>query len=130
MFSQMGTDPNSDKISAVQGMQSPQTYWYGLLQEMSYSSIWLFLSRRSSVLIREEEKVQIQVYYVSRVMRWAETQYPVTEKLVFALIVATPRLKPYFEAHPVEVIMGQQLRKILDNPSKCGQLVEGAIKAE
>ncbi|GAA0140553.1 hypothetical protein LIER_01874 [Lithospermum erythrorhizon] len=35
-------------------------------------------------------------------MRGTETRYPLTEKLGFALIVAARKLKPYFEAHPIE----------------------------
>ncbi|GAA0150152.1 hypothetical protein LIER_09155 [Lithospermum erythrorhizon] len=37
-------------------------------------------------------------------MRGAETRYPLTEQLIFALIVATRKLKSYFEAPPVEDI--------------------------
>ncbi|GAA0168663.1 hypothetical protein LIER_23330 [Lithospermum erythrorhizon] len=60
--------------------------------------------RTQHVLIKEEAKVQRSVYYVSRVMRGAETRYPRTEKLVYPLIVADRKFKPYFEAHPVEVV--------------------------
>ncbi|GAA0168514.1 hypothetical protein LIER_23217 [Lithospermum erythrorhizon] len=42
----------------------------------------------SIVLIREEAKVQRLVYYISRVMKRAETRYPQMEKLVYALVVA------------------------------------------
>ncbi|GAA0167864.1 hypothetical protein LIER_22707 [Lithospermum erythrorhizon] len=44
-------------------------------------------SALSSFLIREEERVQRPVYYVSWVMRGAETMYLLTEKLVFSPIV-------------------------------------------
>ncbi|GAA0148975.1 hypothetical protein LIER_36837 [Lithospermum erythrorhizon] len=67
----------------------------------------------SSVLVREEKKVPRPVYYVSRVMRGAEMRYRLTERLVYALIVAAGKLKPYFEAYPMEVVTDQPLRKIL-----------------
>ncbi|GAA0147073.1 hypothetical protein LIER_06864 [Lithospermum erythrorhizon] len=96
---------------------------------MSYNCTWLFSeSALSSVLIREEDKVQRPVYYVSRVIRGVETRYYMTKKLVFALIVATRKLKPYFEAHLVEVITNQPLRKILENPSRSGRIVKWAIE--
>ncbi|GAA0156793.1 hypothetical protein LIER_14197 [Lithospermum erythrorhizon] len=77
-------------------------------------------SALSSVMIREKDKVQWSVYFVSRLMRGAETRYPLTEKMVFALIVAARKLKHYFEANPIEVITDQPLRKILENPSFSG----------
>ncbi|GAA0175758.1 hypothetical protein LIER_28872 [Lithospermum erythrorhizon] len=82
----------------------------------------------SSILIREEEKVQSPVYYVSRVKRGAEARYPLTENLVFYLIVAVRKLKPYFEAHPVEVITDKPLRQILENPSRSGRIVKWEIE--
>ena len=50
----------------------------------------------SSALIREEEKVQKPVYYTSRALRGAEGQYPLIEKLAFALITASRKLRHYF----------------------------------
>ena len=50
----------------------------------------------SAALIREEEKVQKPVYYVSRVLCGAEERYPPMEKLAFALVTAACKLKPYF----------------------------------
>ncbi|GAA0174434.1 hypothetical protein LIER_27824 [Lithospermum erythrorhizon] len=59
-------------------------------------------SELSSALIREKEMVQKPVYYGSRVMRRAETRYSLTEKMVYALIIVARKLKPYFDAHPLE----------------------------
>ncbi|GAA0146534.1 hypothetical protein LIER_06463 [Lithospermum erythrorhizon] len=64
----------------------------------------------------EEDKVRRPVYYVSRVMRGAEKRYPQTEKFVYALIIAVRKLKPYFEAHPLEVVTDQPLRKFWRTP--------------
>ncbi|GAA0149403.1 hypothetical protein LIER_08584 [Lithospermum erythrorhizon] len=85
-------------------------------------------SELRSVLIREEDKVQQPVYYISRVMRGAKTRYPQTRKLVFSLIVVARKLKPYFEAYPVEVITDQPLQQISENPSWLGRIVKCAIE--
>ena len=53
----------------------------------------------SSTLIREEGKVQKPVYYTSRALREAEGRYPLMEKLAFALITASRKLRHYFQAH-------------------------------
>ena len=50
----------------------------------------------SSVLVREEDKVQKPVYYVSWALRGAEERYLPMEKLAFALVTTPRKLKPYF----------------------------------
>ena len=59
----------------------------------------------SSALIREEERVQKPVYYTSKVLKGAEGWYPLMEKLAFALITASRKLRHYFQAHVINVIM-------------------------
>ena len=51
----------------------------------------------SSALIREEGKVQKPVYYTSRTLRGAEGRYPLMEKLAFALITASRKLRHGFQ---------------------------------
>ena len=50
----------------------------------------------SSALIREEGEIQKLVYYTSRILRGAEGRYPLMEKLAFALIMASRKLRHYF----------------------------------
>ena len=42
----------------------------------------------SAVLIREEDRIQKSVYYVSKVLMRAETRYLKIEKLAYALFIA------------------------------------------
>ena len=56
------------------------------------------LATVSAILIREEERVQKPVYYTSRALRGAKERYPPMEKPAFALVTATRKLKPYFQA--------------------------------
>ena len=58
----------------------------------------------SSALIREEDKVQRPVYYISKALRGAEGRYPQIEKLAFALITAFRKLRHYFQAHVINVM--------------------------
>ena len=46
----------------------------------------------SATLIREEDKKQLPVYYVSQAFQGAEAKYPRIEKIAFALIVASRKL--------------------------------------
>ena len=63
--------------------------------------LFLYLAVSSSAisvaLIKEEDKVQKPVYYASRV-------------LAFALVTATHKLKPYFQAHTEIVLTDKPLR--------------------
>lgn len=45
------------------------------------------------------------------------------EKLAFTIIIATRKLKPYFEAHTVVVQTNKPLWKAMNNPKLAGWLV-------
>ena len=64
----------------------------------------------SAALIREENKVQRPVYYANQVLWGAKERHPPMEKLVFALITAARKLKPYFQAHTIVVLIDKPLR--------------------
>ncbi|XP_065002236.1 uncharacterized protein LOC135635220 [Musa acuminata AAA Group] len=65
----------------------------------------------SSVLIKESSSEQLPIYYVSHILSGPEGRYPPIEKLVLALMLSARKLCPYFQAHPVEVIIDQPLRQ-------------------
>ena len=69
----------------------------------------------STALIREEERVQKPIYYASHVLRRAEERYPPMEKLAFALVTATHKLKPYFQGHTVVVLTDKPLQHAMSN---------------
>ena len=50
----------------------------------------------SAALIREEGKKQLPVYYFSQAFQGVESRYPRIEKITFALIVASRKLRQYF----------------------------------
>ena len=50
----------------------------------------------SAALIREEDKKQLPVYYVSQAFQGTEAKYPRIEKIEFALIVTLRKLRLYF----------------------------------
>ena len=58
----------------------------------------------SAALIREEERKQLPVYYVNQAFQGAEFGYPKIEKIAFALIVASRKLRQYFQANPILVM--------------------------
>ncbi|KAK8918661.1 hypothetical protein KSP39_PZI021453 [Platanthera zijinensis] len=82
----------------------------------------------SSVLVREEGKKQLPIYYVSRVLRKAELRYPILEKLAFALIISARRLRPYFQAHSIPVVTDHPLRSIFEGVEHSGRLAKLSVE--
>ena len=70
----------------------------------------------SAALIREENKIQRLVYYISQAFQGAKARYPWIEKITFALIVASRKLRPYFQANPIVVITYQPIKKAMNKP--------------
>ena len=82
----------------------------------------------SSALIREEDHVQMPVYYINRALTGAKERYPPMKKLAFVLITAAHKLRPYFQTHTIVVQTNKPLRKTMDNLEDVEQLVLWAIK--
>ena len=82
----------------------------------------------SAALIQEEDRKQLQVYYVSQAFQGAEAKYPRIEKIEFALIVASRKLRPYFQANPILVMTDQSIKKSMNKPEVAGKMVQWAIK--
>jgi len=91
--------------------------------------LYLVVSNRavSSALIREEGNVQKPVYYTSQAFQGAEASYLRMEKIVFALLVAFRKLRPYFQAHPIVVMTDQPIRKTMNKIEATGRLIQLAI---
>ncbi|XP_075649819.1 uncharacterized protein LOC142620315 [Castanea sativa] len=82
----------------------------------------------SAAFIREEGKVQKPVYFISRALRGAKERYPPMEKLAFALVTAARKLKPYFQAHTINVLTDRPLRRAMSNPETAGRMALWAIE--
>ena len=78
----------------------------------------------SAALIREEGKKQLSVYYVSQAFQGAESSYPRIEKIAFALIVASRKLRQYFQANPILVMTNQPIKKSMNKPEAAGKMVQ------
>jgi len=67
----------------------------------------------AAVLVVERAKEQIPVHYVSHTLAGAEVNYPFIEKFAYAVVMASRKLRPYFEAHKILVLTAQPLMNIL-----------------
>nr|POF25448.1 transposon ty3-i gag-pol polyprotein [Quercus suber] len=82
----------------------------------------------SGALIREKDKKQLPVYYVSQAFQGVEFRYPKIEKITFALIGASHKLRQYFQAHPILVMTDQPIKKSMSKPRVAGRMVQWAIE--
>lgn len=67
----------------------------------------------SATLVGEDSKVQWPVYYVSKRLTGVELNYPKLEKLAYCLLVASKKLSPYFQSHPIKVLTDQPQKQVL-----------------
>ena len=60
--------------------------------------VYLSVAERaiSLVLVREDQKQQKPVYYVSNSLQGVEVKYQKIEKLAFSLVITARGLRPYF----------------------------------
>ena len=82
----------------------------------------------SGALIREEEKVQWLVYYISKRLIDAKTRYLEMEKLTLALVIASQKLRLYFHSHAIRVLTNYSLRQVLQKPDASSHLLKWAIE--
>ena len=76
------------------------------------------------VLIAEREKKQLPVYYISHA--GSEGNYNEVEKFLFAVVMASRKLKPYFQSHQIIVRTSQPLKKILERKNQSSRLTDWA----
>ncbi|XP_065007665.1 uncharacterized protein LOC103992979 [Musa acuminata AAA Group] len=93
-------------------------------------SVYLAASQHavSSVLTKEVSGEQLPVYYASHILNGPEERYPPLEKLTLALVLASRKLRPYFQAHTIEVITDQSLRQVLSKFDVAGRLLKWSVE--
>ena len=93
-------------------------------------TLYLAMSNFSTsvVLVRDKERVQHPVYNCSRALRVAEERYPRMEKLILALVTVARKLRPYFQAHTIEVPIEYPMKQVLHKPETSGRLMKWAIE--
>src|SRR5574338_1432107 len=73
-------------------------------------------------------KIQRPVYYISKRFAGAEMNYSKIEKLAYCLLIASRKLRPYFQSHPIKVLTDQPLKQVLYRPETSGRLLKWNIE--
>jgi hypothetical protein len=72
--------------------------------------------------------IQKPVYYVSEVLHEAKARYPEMHKLLYAILVASRKLRHYFQAQKIVVVTSYPLRAILHNSNATGNIAKWAAE--
>jgi hypothetical protein len=72
--------------------------------------------------------IQKPVYYVSEVLHEAKARYLETHKFLYVVLVASRKLRHYFQAHRVVVVTSFPLRAILHNSNATGNIAKWAAE--
>lgn len=82
----------------------------------------------SSVLIRQHERIQRSIHYLSKTLVDAETWYLPLEKMVLGLVHAMRKLPHYFQAHTVWVLTEHPLQFLLRRFDFMGRIAKGGTR--
>jgi hypothetical protein len=75
-------------------------------------------------------KVQKPMYFVSTVLRDMRERYTMQQKLLYTLLIASRKLRHYFQGHPIKVVTDRPLKTILRNPNVTGRVAEWAVELQ
>jgi hypothetical protein len=68
------------------------------------------------------------VYFISEVLHEAKTRYLEVHKLLYAVLIASKKLRHYFQAHRISVVTSYPLRTILRNPNATDNIAKWAAE--
>ncbi|XP_017237355.1 uncharacterized protein LOC108210538 [Daucus carota subsp. sativus] len=81
-----------------------------------------------AVLVKETDNGQQPIYYVSQILKEAETRYPPIQKTAFALVMTSRKLRHYFQGRDITVVTDQPLKKLLNKSDMSGRLINWAVE--
>lgn len=86
----------------------------------------------SAVLAEEQKRegriMQAPVYYVSEALVGAKQRYSEMEKMVYAVVMASQKLKHYFTAHAITVPTTYPIRDMFENKEAVGHVGKWAVE--
>ncbi|XP_016164312.1 uncharacterized protein LOC107606810 [Arachis ipaensis] len=82
----------------------------------------------ATVLVQQEGKIQQPIYFVSKALQGAELRYSKLEKLAYALLTSSRRLRQYFQGHQIIIRTDQAICQVLQKPDLADKMMTWAIE--
>ncbi|KAL0331592.1 UNVERIFIED_CONTAM: hypothetical protein Sangu_1704700 [Sesamum angustifolium] len=80
------------------------------------------------LLTKPQSGEKLYIYLLTSEEAGAKPKYHPIGKLALALIVATRKMRPYFQSHQVTVLTNQPLKHILASPNASGRMIKWVMQ--
>ena len=93
--------------------------------------LYLAMSKASistSLFKEDENRKKRPIFFMSKSLFKAERRYTCLKQAALALHMATKKLRPYFQAHPIVVLTNLPLRSTIHKPNLSGRMAQWAIE--